>query len=258
MPAIASCWSANAVIAHVALPKLSAAINAAEPGLGMHHLTVFEQNCPGLSILGVTTDSLVASGQTLVEWHTREHDQAASYESNQGKAVRLDLVWSVAGESDQGSSNGCVAQFDLTLSARTNVLDWHPDVFAQSELPGGQIYCLADVAAARFAPVESIEAEEPADEQKPSCFWYRPVDAGWSYVEMVHPADVQLSRCIEAAAGEHRSRLSHHLFRPESLERGVILRARLRGLFLPKDIDPATIAQMYAAFVAADPALSIR
>jgi hypothetical protein len=64
---------------------------------------------------------------------------------------------------------------------------------------------------------------------------------------MVHPADA----CSEelcagpAAAG---MRLRRRVF-PQSLERGVILRVRARGLFLPAGVDPAVLESCHAAFV---------
>jgi hypothetical protein len=72
---------------------------------------------------------------------------------------------------------------------------------------------------------------------------------------MVHPAD---RRCRELTAEAETSatwRLRHPLFRTESLEKGVILRARARAWFLPSGVDAAVVAACFADFAAADPPL---
>ena len=50
-------------------------------------------------------------------------------------------------------------------------------------------------------------------------------------------------------------RVSHQLF-SERLEKGVILRARLRGVFLPRQRDTRVAAACYTAFAAAEPPLA--
>jgi hypothetical protein len=58
---------------------------------------------------------------------------------------------------------------------------------------------------------------------------------------MVHPADARRDRLTRDVAG---LRLIHHLFADE-LEKGVILRARLRGALLPRADDQRLALDAY-------------
>lgn len=75
---------------------------------------------------------------------------------------------------------------------------------------------------------------------------------GWTYVEMVHPDD--------GARRIHEGRLPFTATRyglfGHDLERGVVLRARLRGIWLPKDVAFTEAERRFAAFLAEPPPLT--
>ncbi|HMP59336.1 MAG TPA: hypothetical protein PKD86_08275, partial [Gemmatales bacterium] len=78
----------------------------------------------------------------------------------------------------------------------------------------------------------------------------QPHDVEGSYVEMVHPHD---GIGIETdGKGGFRYRLFGH-----DLEKGVILRGRLRGLVLPRDGDEDAARAAYAEFIKEPPNLSL-
>jgi hypothetical protein len=78
----------------------------------------------------------------------------------------------------------------------------------------------------------------------------QPFGSSGSYVEMVHPHD---GVGIESdGKGAFRFRLFGH-----DLEKGVILRGRLRGLILPRDGDEQIALEAYDAFVKEPPNLSL-
>jgi hypothetical protein len=70
---------------------------------------------------------------------------------------------------------------------------------------------------------------------------------------MVHPADFHRDE-VHALTPEGRVRIEHHLF-AQALEKGVLLRARVRGVFLARDGDLQLAAEVYRAFAAAEPPL---
>jgi len=81
----------------------------------------------------------------------------------------------------------------------------------------------------------------------PGCFLFRPPGAPFSYVEMVHPADFHR---IELGCGDEPSRsvrLVHRLF-SEPLEKGVIVRARIEGVFCSRRYDARVAAEAYSSF----------
>jgi hypothetical protein len=56
-------------------------------------------------------------------------------------------------------------------------------------------------------------------------------------------------------SGARSLRLVHHLF-PESLEKGVIRRGRVRGWFLPREGDADAAAERYRQWLAEPPPLT--
>ena len=90
----------------------------------------------------------------------------------------------------------------------------------------------------------------------PTSLRRRPNRVDLTYVEMIHPADFQHDAVGEDNPEGRTLRITHHLFRT-NLEKGVILRARVRGVFLSQQNDAKVVAQCYARFAAADPPLSM-
>jgi hypothetical protein len=60
---------------------------------------------------------------------------------------------------------------------------------------------------------------------------------------------------VKASPGDAALRLRHRLLW-QPLEKGVILRARVRGIFLPRQDDMRIAAACYRQFVVADPPLA--
>jgi hypothetical protein len=78
-------------------------------------------------------------------------------------------------------------------------------------------------------------------------------------VEMIHPADEAGGVFFVAGLGVNQrpvaGSIRHQLF-ASFLEKGVILRARLRGEFLPRERDADLAAEAYRQFLAAPPPLT--
>jgi hypothetical protein len=92
-----------------------------------------------------------------------------------------------------------------------------------------------------------------ATTQGTPCTLFRLPGTGLSYVEMLHPSDLG-SHEVSRDPDTGRAVIRHQLFSCP-LEKGVILRARLRGALLPRDSDQAAAAAMFAQFATSDPPL---
>lgn len=136
-------------------------------------------------------------------------------------------VLEVPGRQDVGSHVGKVAEVLLPKS-----LDSDPDL--------------------TWAAVPRNETELSLDPAFP-CALFRLADQEISYLEMLFPADHHSSRIVAQTDSEDL-RLDHRLFFC-SLEKGVILRARLRGVVLPRENDEHAAAACLKEFFSADPPL---
>jgi hypothetical protein len=73
---------------------------------------------------------------------------------------------------------------------------------------------------------------------------------------MVHPTDFCEDKLVVTQDGASTVELRHNLFR-NPLEKGVILRARIRGVFLSERPDDASrVAKAYQSFALSPPPLS--
>lgn len=96
---------------------------------------------------------------------------------------------------------------------------------------------------------ESLGASTKArgEWDSPGCCVIRPVGAMPSYVEIVHPADFRQTTIDWMSESPPVVRLAHRLF-AERLEKGVILRSRIRGLFVPRGHDEELARREYRRF----------
>jgi len=223
-------WLLDDTCARLELPELKATIDSKLPDRGLIALVAQGIDWKDARLLGVSGSALAAAAATRVEWHVRGDDLVAAYEIGPPDAARIDLSWHAA-TPDTGDP--WFARIDLVVSVRTDRLDWRHDVHVEGDLRGA--------IARRDTPSCGGCAQFRADR--------------WTYVEIVHPADLRCDELSTVANDPEGNLLRRRLFLPETLEKGVILRARTRGLFLPAAAAAETITKCYTDFVATDPPL---
>jgi hypothetical protein len=101
----------------------------------------------------------------------------------------------------------------------------------------------------------SLTANELAvdDSVTPGIVLYRPAAAQFTYAEFCHPFD-GIGLEVKPEEGMHATR--YRLF-GHDLEKGVILRGRLRGVLLPRAVDVAAAHAAYQRFLAEPPNLTL-
>src|SRR5690606_14088064 len=96
---------------------------------------------------------------------------------------------------------------------------------------------------------------EPAS-QATGCFIARPSGSQFSYVEIVHPVDYTASDITLGDSVPPRVRIVHQFFRTR-LEKGVILRARMRAAIVARSGDEAIASDAYGHFATMEPPLTV-
>ncbi|MCR4414163.1 MAG: hypothetical protein NUV77_17235, partial [Thermoguttaceae bacterium] len=164
--------------------------------------------------------------------------------------VQMDAMWRAI---PPGAGDRFLAAVDLVVSVRTDLFDIEPRLLVRSTVAGVEaIRLAADGQSTALGP--GPELLSPVPGVGTACLLVRTAISGLSYAEMVHPADIHESLWHAEAGHGGSSLVQHRLFR-ERLERGVILRARVRGVVLPREGDASIAAACYAAFAAAEPPL---
>jgi hypothetical protein len=251
-----SAWRLCGEHAQLLRPNVRAAVDLAQPGVGVHAIALSDISLTGWSLLGMDAPGLIASAaQSLIEAYTRGADLVAVYGPSTPWPVRVDALWRVLEPASSEAESLFLAGVELVVSVRTEALDSRPELAVQGSVPTDQVRRLVDPDVGRFercAPASGASRLLTPD-GGPGCLLCSTASPELSYVEMVHPADFRQSRLSAGADGGPVS-IRHRLF-AEPLEKGVILRARVRGLFVHRDGDSRRAAECYAAFAAADPPL---
>ena len=216
-------WSLDGSLGkfHASEPNaLSGCIDLANVPLGCSSLKLADQNIGGAILAFAEAPFLdELAGTPPNDLFIRGGDLVAVFERSTHRPLRLQFQWSIlAAEPDQVLFGG----LELTLSVQTDQLDSLPQFAVRSTLPNASIeqHCFADDETAPFA--DSVTAITHL--LRTGC-----------YVEFTNPRfGVESSVDPEGAF--------HRLFQ-RRLEKGVILRSRIGGLFL-SDANPSQIERL--------------
>lgn len=203
-------------------------------------------------LLGVEILSCVSGGtQPAIERHVRGDDLVVTYPESEAWQVHVDVLWR---SPSLTQPDGVLAAVELIVSVRTQLLDSRPALRARSVLAADEMLRLADASANRFRPLVPKHTSRLGPAEGPGCLLFRRSGGRMSYAEMIHPADFHRDDLSGGVPGDPPLQVRHRLF-PQGLEKGVILRARLRGIFCPRQDDTRIVADAYRAFASADPPL---
>jgi hypothetical protein len=263
--------------------RFSLDVERPEQGLALHDLrrqadalsgqtvNVPARAAAGLRILGVELSDCAAGDLPIAECYVRGLDLVATY-MIPALATRVQVYWRAASDAPDSQEldshtldGGGATAIDLQVSVQTDVLDAKPRVSTRSVLAGDRVERLIDARSPSLARV-AIDAAAPvllAPDASPACLLFS-LGGELAYVEMVHPADFR--QCRLSRRGEELV-VEHGLFAEKDLEKGVILRARVRGLLLRSTAPDRAgasqaaaveviAAEAYERFVAAPPPLT--
>ena len=183
--------------------------------------------------------------ERVTDCYARNDDLVATYTDARLGNVRPQIYWrAIAG------SGGAVG-VEAIVSVQTNLLDSRPVVSTATELFAAadvrQLASLEDERFENIAPSLNSVSTEPS--RNPAAFLFRLADQPLAYFEMAFPGDCY-SASLEFPQSRETARLSFALL-GEPLEKGVIRRVRVRGLFLTGDNLEATAARCFREFLAA-------
>jgi hypothetical protein len=239
-------WQLRQHAAQFHRAPLRAQIDLTHPAAGLRHLHVGSQEIPGAMLLGIalpwTFPSIAPS-----DAYVRGGDLLASYRSGSA-AVQVDVLWHAV---EVPAQDAATVAFELIVSARTEQLESEPAVAVESSLPCEQALRLTPSGQFSALPTSDTSPLVLRPDEAVSCVLCRLPGSELSYVEMVHRADCHETR-LEGSAGTLKIR--HRLF-AETLEKGVILRARVRGALVPRGEDVRLAAAWHAAFAGTEPPL---
>jgi hypothetical protein len=159
----------------------------------------------------------------------RGGDLVVTYPFTHARSVRVQVYWRAVPLQTTPTAAACLAAIDVQISVQTPLLDSRP----------GMLLC------SRFIEptIARVSVDAAKEEASP---WVFGLNDDVSYAEMIHPSDVDTESYSEVNG---HAQLARGLFDGE-LEKGVILRARARGVFLTAaQANPDNVAALYEQFI---------
>ena len=210
-----SCWTLSAPLAHLHVGELTATVDLTHPRHGLHGVKVGPVSLGATSLLGVDLPLESIEELSLPETYVRGGDLVAVYSATKARPWRVQTYWRIV---DVAEPSAVVVE--LQVSINTGLLDVQPAVDVVSAVIG------SDPAATTEGRIGAKLAA---------------VD--WEYWQAVHPDDVATLSAERIADGV---RIRERLF-DRFLEKGVILRSRLRGALVPSGQSVDAIFDEFAA-----------
>lgn len=247
-------WKIEDQFARLSTPTLCGAIQLAQPARGLHELTWQQVALGAATLLGVQLPTTV-SGENAVldDAYIRGDDLVATYRQTPDKPARVQVYWRW-----RERAVALHAAVDVEISVQTSLLDSQPEMRLQTHFPGQELLRLTDPLASRFDSLELASASNTSykADTGTGCWLWRPRNEEWSYAEMMHPSDFwQDHVATKVDRAPTVVEVSHQLF-PERLEKGVIRRARARGIFVTRERDEQTVVDAYQQFAREEPPLT--
>jgi hypothetical protein len=236
-------WSLNGNVAQLAYGKLAGRVDVSRPDAGLRSTALDDGYTPCLLFCtrrANKSTSTSNSGQgcpskvwplTVADAYIRGNDLVASYGSNDEWPYSPQIYWQARTlESIQGT----LASLSLLVSVQTHLLDTHPRIEVASQVPSGDtlFITIGENGVAGIEPVKQDATIVPHGAM--CCVLWRLPAAPASYVEVVSTSDV---RAVEFVPGPRGGWLARWQLFAEFLEKGVIRRARVHGVLVPREND---------------------
>ena len=191
---------------------------------------------------------LIDTEMPVREAYVRGTDLIATYGETTEHPYSTQIYWRALPATE--FSYQAQAAIELVVSAQTHLLSAHPSITTLSKLRFSEILHLLSAQSGETIAVSDTDQQTWPVDLSPSdstgCLIARFPDNGVSYVEMAHPSDfmgVELSRDTRGNAGCFKRPLICRW-----MEKGVIVRARLRSLYVNRADDVSTAIIAYQEF----------
>lgn len=236
-------WQLNPPLARIVTKQLGGEFDGSRPQSGLTKLNVAGRTIEGrpfqLKIPGQANRLEIP-----VEFYVRGMDLVCQYAQTPNRPFRTQLNWRLL----TGAADAPLGGIELIVSVQTALLDSLPALVVRSELAAEESRRLEGLDQQVFQPVSLDNPSGPS--QAPatpplSCHLYR-LAHDLSYLEMFPPAD-PVSTAISAGS-DGLVQTTHRLF-AWHLEKGVILRSRIRGVFLHRRDDEQTALDCFDRFI---------
>jgi hypothetical protein len=233
-------WSLQRTIGAIHGKQVSGRVDVARPDRGLGELqfrgrrVLGELFCLQREIASAEDHSeepLSNGGWPLkvADSYVRGDDLVVSYHPAENWPYSPQVYWRAAALSHEK----VIASLSLWISVQTHLLDTYPLISLSSHLATTELLLVANGTAGSDSKVIACDCSIEL-ESGTCCLLRRLADADLSYAEYMPASDFQALRIRTGSRGEWQ--VEWRLF-ADFLEKGVIRRARMHGVFLPRQDD---------------------
>jgi hypothetical protein len=233
-------WRFQKPTAELRRGALSGRVDVSQPQLGLHEISIRSRALQGRILCVRQSDEATNGNRSqdgawpVADAYVRGADLIATYKPTDDWPFSPQIYWRLdrAGGSEQ------LASQSLVVSVQTHLLETWPRISIQSILQSEEVLVVS--------PRSNTDAHSRLLGQGdhvlyPSntlgCIVRRLAESDFSYVEMMPPSDYRELRVNWSAGGVCHA---DWLLFADFLEKGVIWRARLQSLVVPRENDVAT------------------
>lgn len=235
-------WTLEHRVARLRLDTATARVDVAQPQLGVQELRLDSRSIDGQLLALAPSEAVATWPARVADAYVRGPDLVATYaggafEDGTSWPYSPQVYWTIL-PPEHGSE--IVASLALVVSIQTDLLDTHPRIDVRSNLTAEEVLliCVSGDEMLVDSHVEGVQAIDPR--ASAYAIVWRFEDGTPSYAEIMPTTDFRQLAVERLSTGEFQSRWE--LF-AEFLEKGVIRRARLQSLFVPRENDVQLVAE---------------
>ena len=246
-------WTITGQQAHLQTLDLSGTLDLSTPGIGLHQLCLADDRLTQIQLLGIARDGCTLATFPDQDPYSRDNSLIIRYGDQADPSHHLQVQWRCI-PSEPGLFLGGL---ELILSFETPSQINLPEWTTMTQV--GQQDILVAGGDHEQPWISLNEIRDAADSTLSTAtngahmILCRFPEQQLSYLEMTPAAESSLA-ILPSTETTRTLWGSRTPDRP--LEKGVILRRRVRGVFLPREKDTALAAKAYAQFQALDPPLN--
>jgi hypothetical protein len=261
-------WQLERQTARLQAASVAASIDLSHPDRGIALRVDSVDSVPTLSVLGFALGDAADFKQAQLDAYVRQSDLIATFERADPRPMRAQLYWQWIDPAQfaPDCASKVLAAVDLVASVNTSLLDADPASMMRTSIE--EVAAIVELARSPgglgagllFAGRPACGVSIVRGKANTGCFVAR-CASDLSWVEMVHPSDfcgstINIAVGSPSEAATSQVGFSHKLFE-QRLEKGVILRARVRGALVQQSCDVDVALAAYERFSASEPPLTV-
>ena len=243
-------WTIHGQQAQLQTINFAGTLDLAVPAAGLADLCFSEQPLPSVQLLGVSLAQKLVDVSQISNHYARDNCLVANYGDVLETDCHAQLQWRYLDPRPEL----WLAGLELIVSFEAPLLTQLPEWRTTSEIPERHILSPGNGDALTWNPIRPQDSILNEDRFK--MILCRFPEHNLSYLEMVHCQESWLKVFLPAANSATEIMRWGLQMSDDNLEKGVILRRVLRGVFLPLEQDEVLAREAYRHFLTVAPPLN--